>query len=170
MSHEITQGEREREEPAVDPRRCAHVREDGSRCKGWKVKGADLCAGHLQGFGRGGADPRAAASKSAEVRRAAAEARSEARKRSLEDVLAARLEERAEQLIDRLMEIAENGGDADALRAIDRMLDRVYGTAVQRTRDETVQVPEEVEAIRAMSSEERRAVLIEMNRRQARAS
>ena len=51
--------------PSVHPRSCEHVGADGSRCRGWKVKGERLCAGHL---GRGVAANPAAYARGAEER------------------------------------------------------------------------------------------------------
>lgn len=140
-----------------DERHCEHIREDGSRCKGWKAKdGSGLCAGHSSGFGRGGADPREAASRSAEARRGIADARSEARKLGLRDLLASRLEARADVIVSRLMNIVETGTDADALRAVDAMLSRVYGRPKESIEVAAVQAePETVQALRAMTVQQR---------------
>lgn len=35
-----------KKEPVVDDRRCSVVDEHGQRCKGWKNKGTEFCAGH----------------------------------------------------------------------------------------------------------------------------
>jgi hypothetical protein len=147
----------------VDPRRCTHVRNDGTRCKGWKMSGSDFCAGHTLGFGRG-SDPREAASKSAEVRKGHAQARSEARqaaRRRPQDVYRDALVAHAEELAARLLDIATNGSDADALRAIEALNSRVLGRPTERI-EVDASVPDSVEAIRRMSSAERQALLVQL--------
>jgi len=117
-----------------------------------------LCSGHA-GKGFGG-KPREAASMSGEARSRYAEARSEARKLGLRDRLAARLEERADMLITRLMGIVETGTDADALRAIDAMLSRVYGRPKETVELQAVrEEPETLQALRAMTIDERTALM-----------
>lgn len=142
-----------------DPRRCSHVREDGARCKGWKTS-TGKCPGH-SGIGLA-ASPQAAAeaaSLSGTKRQAEAQARSEARK-PLRDQLAARLEERADQLITRLMQIVDTGTDADALRAIDAMLSRVYGRPKETVEVQApVEEPETMQALRSMTIEQRADLL-----------
>lgn len=157
-------------EEAVDERRCAHVKDDGTRCKGWKVKGADLCAGHLNGFGRGGADPREAASRSAEVRKASADARSEARERAagtLQDRTAAFLarDDVQRALERRWMDILDNGSDSDAIRLHAQLSDRVFGRPTERVEVEDVTLPSSIADIDAMTPEQRRAALREMTKR-----
>ena len=160
----------------VDPhaeKRCTHVKPDGTRCKGWRAKGADLCPGHLNGFGRGGADPREAASRSAEVRREAAEDRSEAAavaRMGLQERTAAFLarDDVQRALEQRWLDILENGSDADAIRLHAQLADRVFGRPTERVEVDDVRVPASVEEIRAMSPEERRAALRELNARLAR--
>jgi hypothetical protein len=149
-----------------DRRKCAHVYDDGRRCNGWKVKGEALCAGHLRlGIA---ADPHAYGQRgstvSAQVRAERAQIRAEQRKsvsKRLDDRAAAFLErEDVQQAIEeRWLAILRNGGDADAIRLLKDLTDRVYGTAIQRTKDETLKTPADIEAIRAMSSEERRAFI-----------
>jgi Ni,Fe-hydrogenase III component G len=94
----------------------------------------------------GDADLRAAANASAKTRRERAEKRAEVRNRTLKDAIAERVEERAEQLVTRLLAIAEGGNDADALRAISTLLDRLYGKPRESVTVET----EESEAARAL--------------------
>lgn len=148
-------------EASPDDRKCTHVREDGTRCKGWRMKDhpAGLCAGHA-GIGVA-ADPAEAARLSAESRREQAETRTEARKRTLKDMLAERLEEQADAIATRLTAIIANGDDSDALRAIENWMSRVYGRPTERV-EATVVEPESVAELRRMSSEERRALLARM--------
>ena len=156
--HVIADGEAG--EALVDPRRCTHVKDDGTRCKGWKMSGSDFCAGHTLGFGRG-SDPREAASKSAAVRKGHAQARSEAlqaARRRPQDVYRAALVEHAEELAARLLDIARNGSDSDALRAVEALNSRVLGRPTERV-EVQAEVPETVEALRRMSSAERMALL-----------
>jgi hypothetical protein len=146
-----------------DERRCVHLREDGERCRGWRVRGESLCAGHL---GRGIAGnpqeaARLAAAKSAEVRHA----RAEERKMTLQDRLAAALERNAEKIEARLLAIIDNGNDADALRAIHEWTNRVYGRPTERVEQVTAESETERE-LREMSREERTAALIELERKQ----
>ena len=77
----------------------------------------------------------------------------------LKALMGARLEARAADLTARLERLALSSDDAIALRGIELWLSRVHGRAVQPTRDETPEVPADVEALRALSPEERRALL-----------
>ena len=163
MSHQVST---ERNEE-IDPRRCEHVREDGSHCKGWKVKGRAYCAGH-SGIGIA-ADPksfaRTASAESARARSERAEVRREAAEGGLRAVLGRKLEQHANELADRLMDIVREGSDADALRAIEAMSNRVLGRPTEHVEVADVRLPKSVEDIRAMSPEERRAALRELNAR-----
>jgi hypothetical protein len=55
--------------------------------------------------------------------------------------------------------IVEHGGDADALRAIEAMLSRVCGRPTERVETVEVREPETVEQLRAMSVDERAALI-----------
>lgn len=152
-----------------DERRCQHVYPEGhekagQQCKGWRVTGSAYCAGH-SGLGLAASPEaaKAAAEASAASRQGEAQERSEARKRSLADVLAARLEARADEIVERLLSIAEHGGDSEALRAISAMLDRVYGRPTEHVKHETIDVPDEIDELRRMTPEQRRALLIQDN-------
>ena len=54
-------------------------------------------------------------------------------------------------------------GDLRRAEAAERLLSRVYGRPTERV-EQTVTVPESIEQLRAMSSEERRALLLEYAR------
>jgi hypothetical protein len=70
--------------------------------------------------------------------------------------LAARLEAEADTLVDRLMQIVASGTDADALRAMDSMLARVYGRPKETVEVSAVQAePESLQALRAMTVAQR---------------
>lgn len=77
----------------------------------------------------------------------------------LQALMGVRLEERADALTSRLERLALSTDDAIALRGIQLWLERVYGRAVQPTRDETDDVDPLVETLRSLSPEERRAML-----------
>lgn len=63
-------------------------------------------------------------------------------------------------LITRLMGIVETGTDADALRAIDAMLSRVYGRPKETVELQAVrEEPETLQALRAMTIDERTALM-----------
>jgi hypothetical protein len=113
-------------------------------------------------------DERAAMTRaSAEARAARVEARKaseEAAQKGLKALLGERLEEKADAITERLQSLALSRDDATALRGIELWLSRVRGRAVQPTRDDTpIELPEDVQALRAMSPEERRALLHQLS-------
>lgn len=101
------------------------------------------------------------ASKRARSERAEARtATVENARKGLKALMAERLEAQADALVTRLLDIVEHGSDADALRAADTLMSRVYGRPVQPTEDLTPSaVPTTAAEVRAMSPEERRALL-----------
>lgn len=149
LGHDNSQGEEE----TVDPRRCSHLKGDGSRCKAWKVKGEPYCAGHL---GLGKLDAKGAAAVSAKARQRTAEVRPKTYKQALQ----AAWEQHAERIVARRLDIIDNGSDADALRAIEAMESRIYGKPKETV--EQVTTPRTVEALSAMTPEERRQLLIQL--------
>jgi hypothetical protein len=143
-------------ERTIDARHCTFVKDDGSRCKGWKVKGTDLCAGHGAGFGHGGADPREAASRSAEVRRGNAEVR---KRRPQEVYNEAMVENAAEFVAARLALIRDPRAlPSDRLRAMEQLEARAMGKPKEHVLVEAEE-PESLAAIRAMSRDERRDLM-----------
>jgi hypothetical protein len=102
---------------------------NGDRCKGWRVKGESLCAGHL-GLGVS-ANPRESASLSAEVRKERREAREgrdhadggARRGRRPQEAIRERLEQDPEAVADYVMAAIKAGKD---IRALTSILDRVY--------------------------------------------
>lgn len=78
----------------------------------------------------------------------------------LRALMAARLEEEAEAIVGRLLAIVRDGTDADALRAAETLMSRVYGRPVQPTEDlSAARIPSTAEEVRAMTPEERRQLL-----------
>jgi hypothetical protein len=143
--------------PSVHPRSCEHVGADGSRCRGWKVKGERLCAGHL---GRGvAANPaayaRGAAARSAEIRHGKAEAR----KRRALDVYRDAVEENAQSFVDaRLQIINDQAAPAgDRLRAMEQLESRALGKPKESVTVDTEESETE-RALKALTPEERLAL------------
>ena len=100
--------------------------------------------------------------RASEARRARAAARKdavEASQMGLKALLGQRLEAEAEALTERLRDLALSTDDQIALRGIELWLSRVYGKAVQPTADVSTELPSDVEALRSMDPEERRALL-----------
>ena len=142
-------------EGTTDERHCSHIREDGSRCKGWKMRGSDLCAGHA---GRGiAANPSAYAREGAAVSAEVRQERAEVAPKSYKQALQAAWEQHAAAIVARRLDIITNGSDADALRAIEAMESRIYGKPKETV--EQVTTPRTVEAIRSMTADERRQLL-----------
>lgn len=135
-----------------DPRRCEKEREDGTRCKAWKVRGEPYCAGHL---GLGQLDASRAAKRSAEVRAGTAQARNA----SLRDLLARQLEENADEIVAALLDVIRTGTHADKLRAIEAWTSRVYGKPTERVEHGPLTEPETDAELRAMSEEDRLALI-----------
>ena len=127
-------------------RRCSADTNSGAPCKAWAVHDHVLCAGHL---GRGlAANPKAAAAQSAARRQEQAAVR----RRRPQDVYNEALLEHAEEFAERLVDIALNGDEATALRAIEALNSRVLGRPKETV--EQVEVPAELKAIREMSPDE----------------
>ena len=139
-------------------RRCAHLSELGEQCVAYATR-TGMCAGH-SGAGVA-ARPSHHALRSAAVR----QTKAAERKRTFQDRLAQQLEEHAEAIVERLMEIVWSGSDADALRAIEAMANRVYGRPTARVETTVAETPRSVEAIRAMTSEQRHALLLRLEQR-----
>jgi hypothetical protein len=111
---------------SVDSRRCEQRKEDGRRCRGWKVSGSSYCAGHT-GLGVA-ASPEAAAAaarQSAVVRQEKAQV---AKRRAL-DVYREAVEEHAEAFVQaRLSIINDSTASAgDRLRAMEQLESRALG-------------------------------------------
>ncbi len=142
------------------PERCGATTKAGTPCRAYAMQGSSLCAGHAgAGFG---ADPRAAARRSAQVRSEQAETRSEARNRGLSDLLAERLEQRADAIVDRLMRIIETGDDTNAIRALVEIMNRVYG----RPKETVEHQVSRNEELRDLSHEERHQLYADLLRRE----
>lgn len=144
LSAPITQGEGE--EGAK--RQCTGVsKKTGERCKAFAMRGSDMCAGHAGvGFG---ADPSAAARKSADTRSGQAEVR----KQRVRDRLAAAVEgDLADAIIAAYRKGLESDDPATAMRAAEGILSRVYGKPKETV--EQVQKPAEVQRLEDLSDEE----------------
>jgi len=131
------------------PGRCQASTRDGSPCTAFPVRGEQLCAGHL---GRGlAANPAAAAAQSATRRQEQARTR----KKRPQEVYSEALLENAEEFARRLVEIGLRGEDAAALRAIEALNSRVLDRPKETVEQVKLPVPEELQAVRDMSREER---------------
>lgn len=139
---------------------CKGKKKDGSPCTLVRAQGyGDYCRAH--GMTTEQRMELVRAGVAARQRRA--EERSDAVERGrmgLRALMAEALEEHAEEVVGRLLAIVRDGSDADALRAADTLMSRVYGRPVQPTEDVTERsIPSTAEQVRAMSPEERRALL-----------
>lgn len=143
--------------PGSSPQ-CSHLTREGKPCKGKVLPGRDVCRAHSMTEEEKAA-LREAAARARTERREAREHAEEAARKGLKALMGERLEERADALTARLEALALSPDDATALRGIELWLSRVHGRAVQPTRDETPDVPADVEALRSLSPEERRALL-----------
>jgi hypothetical protein len=145
---------------AVDPRHCEHTKEDGSRCKGWTVKGESLCSGHL---GRGiAANPSASARLANQSRREVGEERRERLERAPRTVREARqmvYEELKDDMLDAWRE-AIRTGDPVAIRraeASERLASRVEGRPTEHVVTEALK-PRWKQEMDALSLEELEAL------------
>ena len=93
------------------------------------------------------------------AQRKAREDAENAARMGLRGMLGARLEARADALTARLEGLALSQDDAIALRGIELWLSRVYGKAVQPTQELQTELPVDTDALEAMSTEERRALM-----------
>jgi len=142
--------------PTPPKQQCEGIsKKTGERCQAFAVHGERLCAGHGgKGFG---ADPAAAAKKSAQIRSGQAEAR----RRGPRDVYAQALVDNAEALVARLLAIALKGeDDGAALRAIEQLTSRVLGKPKETV--ETHERPDELKKIAEMTPQERDALWREL--------
>lgn len=141
-----------------DEERCvALVRGTDRRCPHRRARGyGAYCRAH-------GMTPEQRAELSRighQAKREQAARRREAAERAklgLQAMLAEELERQAAEIVARLLGILRAGSDADALRAADLVLSRVYGRPVQPVASTTP--PSTAEEVRAMTPEERRALL-----------
>jgi hypothetical protein len=141
----------------IDPRRCGHSHEDGTRCKGWKVSESNYCAGH-SGLGVA-ASPEAAAAaarQSAEVRQEKARV---AKKRAI-DVYRDAVEAHAQSFVDARLQIINDptAPAGDRLRAMEQLESRAMGKP-KETVEQVNEEPEATQWLRQMTPEERRALM-----------
>ena len=68
------------------------------------------------------------------------------------------MEQKAEDVAAKMEALALHDDPAIALRGVELWLSRVYGKAVQPTQELQQDVPVDVEALQAMSTEERKAL------------
>jgi hypothetical protein len=83
----------------------------------------------------------------------------EARRMGLQALLGQRLEARAERVAEVLDGMLDHEDTEVQRKGLELWLNRVYGRAVQPTQELAPDLPQDVEAVRAMSPEERRALL-----------
>ena len=145
--------------PLHDPL-CIGRKKDGTRCSLKKATGyGDYCRAH----GMTPEQRMTLVRQGVEARQRRAKASSDAvehGRKGLQVLMAEALEEHAGAVVTRLLAIVDHGTDADALRAAEALMARVYGRPVQRTEDVTVQrTPTTVDEVRAMTPEERRSLL-----------
>ena len=141
-----------------DARRCSFMRDDGTRCNGWRVHGEELCAGHL---GKGvAASPEAARAAQKQGARRRSEMLAKARKRP-EDAYREALYANAEEIANRLAEIAMHGEPSEAIRAAEVLTSRVLGKPTDR-HEVVAKVPETLQELEGMSRAELEAILAEL--------
>jgi len=138
---------------------CQGKRKDGTPCPLKRAKGyGEYCRAH--GMTK---EERAALSAAGHAARSAQRmAREDAVERGrmgLKALMAEELEAHAHSVVSRLLSIVETGTDADALRAAEVLMSRVHGRPVQPTEDVTVRPPSTMDELRALSPEERRALM-----------
>src|SRR5262249_1435832 len=121
---------------------------------------AVLCAGHARIGAASSPDAARAGRQKGAPRQLEVAQRAQ---KSLRELLAERLEAHADVLIDRLLRIAQTGDDADARRAIEAMLSRVYG----RPKDTVEHRVDPARHIIDMSPEERAEPAVAIARRRA---
>jgi hypothetical protein len=148
---------------SVDSRHCEQRKQDGRRCRGWKVSGSSYCAGH-SGLGVA-ASPEAAAAaarQSAEVRQMKAQV---AKRRPI-DVVREGLEADAEAFYRVRREIAldSSAPTGDRLRAIEQLESRALGKPKETVEHQGEENPLRDELLR-LPQEERRAWLRDLNSR-----
>lgn len=83
----------------------------------------------------------------------------EAARMGLRALMGARLEERADKIVTVLDGLLDSPDESIRLRAIEQWMSRVYGKAVQPTQDVPADMPTDLDQLRAMTPEERRALL-----------
>lgn len=159
-----------------DERLCTHVREDGTLCGGWRVKGQELCAGHL-GLGVAASPEAARAAQQAGVSRRS-EIAQRRRRRAVDvyqDILELPVDDvralaRQRDLsvaeafaVERvLMALDDSYSGADRAKAMEQLEARAMGRPTERV--EVEQSDPLRETLAGMSPEERRAMLMALPR------
>lgn len=162
------------DEPKLDPRFCQKIHptghpKAGTQCQGTPSKSTGYCAGHAGSLGLLEAKPEGREGRNQQpdpILDAARDLanRSESAAQSLDADLARWLEAPGtrRRLRRRWDEILDKGGDAELLRLLKEMMDRVYGRASEAREQPQVTIPQTVRGIRAMGREERRAALVQL--------
>lgn len=125
------------------PNHCERIKEDGSRCRAYKVSGLTECPAH-SGVALKNLDPAKAQQASARVRKERNRVRKLTPKQRLEEQAA----EHEQAIVARLIEYAtgEDVNGTHQLRAIALLFDRLYGKPEQKI--EHVQgIQEELESL-----------------------
>ena len=138
--------------------RCSATTKGGTQCKAWSVGGSIYCRAHGM-TEEERSDLRNAAIRARQARAKARSDAIEASQTGLRALMGQKLEAESVALTQRLRDLALSEDDSTALRGIELWLSRVYGKAIQPTQDVSTELPADVAAIRAMSPEERRAML-----------
>lgn len=128
------------------------MKEDGTQCQGWRVKGEDLCAGHLRlGIA---SDPEGYGKLGARISGENRHDRAEARKKRTQDVLVDAIEELQGEIREAYgAAIRGEDGALDRVRAAEMLLSRVWGKPKETTVHE-VELPEDFQTLRSMSIED----------------
>jgi hypothetical protein len=131
--------------------RCSQLNKKGEPCKAWAMHDDPLgrCPAHA-GVALKNLDPVRAQQVSAENRKQ----RVEARKLSVLDWTAKKLEEKAEQIVDSYLRAGEQGD----WRALDALVNRVYGRATERIEQVTGE-SEIKSALKQLSKEDLQAMV-----------
>lgn len=74
-------------------------------------------------------------------------------------------EKTQKQLRRRWDEIASKGADSELIRLVKELSDRVYGRATEQREEPTVAVPASLLEVRAMSTADRRSLLLDLERK-----
>ena len=116
----------------LDPRKCQRIRDNGQQCRAPRVKGKDLCAGHL-GLGVAAPDSSQHRAKSLETRRLKAQT---VKKRAI-DVYREAVEQHAAAFVQARLQIIRDPqvNASDRLRAMEQLESRALGRPVEIVED-----------------------------------
>lgn len=153
----------------LDPKRCSYVYPEGHEKAGLQCQGmrgaAGYCGGHTKALGlaksqtdAGAQAPPMSMEQAAEAAVAAHElAQLSLSRRAAEWLAKPQTQRRLEKRWDAIL---DGGSDTELIRLVKELTDRVEGRATEHTAEPELVIPADVEAIRAMTPAERRALLL----------